>query len=284
MSRAFYHGFEIPPHSNWKTWIWRACGLFSKRTWAFVQGVAAIQRLSGLPWLPKDVWNLIIGHIFYRPILCEPQQWKGDYLAWLNAWLKDKSQHRQVALLLSRFHPDNPVYPHMEDVEVKDFGTQQPLVDLAFHPDTLDVVASVSEMRQGENLFGRFGNLLLGVQVIDGSAEDVLSCELFIGPTKIHTPFLFTSDYEVDMATLLEQRECFYFHPELRVIPISLLWAHAISIQLLLRPGSTIRVFVVQAFCSSVFRDGMSIYDKGLILNEPPAQPFCVTNGLGTYI
>lgn len=209
MSFPFRYSFCPPAHTHWKSWIARACGYSRVATEAFIRGLALVELKSGLPKLPRDVWNIIVGHIFREEeVKDDPQRWEGNHILWLEDWLSDPVQQTSVPLILPSF---NGLDQHSSVWWDLYYNPLEPQMTAYIQP-SYDCCGSRSfkVTRHATDFF-------LGVRVSDPHA--IVKCEVVINSCLIYE-FAFEDRYRAFCQSRDGKREYFYFLPNAPVLPV----------------------------------------------------------------
>lgn len=96
MSIIFRRVFVPPKFSHWRTWILNATRC-RKKAFEIIKNISLIQKKTNLPWLPKDVWNIIIGHVCLIDEI-RPGLWKNNPVYWFRDWIEDQTQQQNVPI------------------------------------------------------------------------------------------------------------------------------------------------------------------------------------------
>lgn len=95
-----FRKIELPPLAgNWQEWIL----FYLNKTDAkvFNHKISLIQRKSGLPWLPKDMWNYIIRLVFVADIEHAHSIPETHIVDWYTNWQKDPIQKHCNPMVLA---------------------------------------------------------------------------------------------------------------------------------------------------------------------------------------
>jgi hypothetical protein len=212
MSTMFRNIFIPPEYSNWREWIVDVDTNVDTNVDAYLN-------IETYNELPKDVWNIIMQYVFKIDEI-NSKKWKDNPIYWMEEWVENKMMQQHIHI---------PLYNEKES----NFNAG------LFHLDkhqTCDCVISLKSNDVNNNKpIPRLGDVIFGFQIDDISNIKKLALE--VGGNLLAS-FVFSTDYERTSISMDGEKVLWYFHPEMKVIPLISLPYHEVRL-ILIRNDNT---------------------------------------------
>lgn len=292
MSTLFRY-VETSPRSDWQFWISDTAAT-SSEICNVVKSICLINKKSGLPMFPKDIWNVIVHFMYPLLFRTDPNRWNGNVFNWIEEWISNPVQREHNPLYFTASEGGYPILDFFR------LSKTERIEQVFYSVLSGEGVGEIGQLSfSGE--FGRpnvqpdfieykivrNGDMCLGLQIDDVS--NIKSCNLFIGGHLIRTPYEFIEKYQATARLLPEQEQKssskqasnikFYFNKDIKVIPTLVLQYHEVSVRIVLIDETLPppRINQIQSYIGLDLRAKM-VHQSHHELGDGP-EKFLISNG-----
>ncbi len=240
----FQHSCLCPYGVDWKKWILDFGRTDDVITYNKI--VHLIHDKSHLPKLTKDVWNVIMYHIYYKPTCVDPDLWEDDIFSWLEYWISHPNEHKS-----------NPIHFFESNEEVVSSALASMInmkLTHAVYSRTNSSTIYKTSLNEIIITLPRISDVVLGICV--DNISNIKLCNLEIGGQMLRSPFIFTSKYAVKLGDKI-----YYHHPHLNIIPILGLAYQEVNLRIVLKNEKETcpKICILEMYIDSQFRSKLAL-------------------------